>query len=63
VLGFGNDCRLNTPGTPTGNWQWRCAARFFTDETAAWLRDLSTLFGRIPPTPQPKPVHHEDPAH
>ena len=63
VLGFGNDCRLNTPGTPTGNWQWRCAARFLTDETAAWLRDLSTLFGRIPPTPQPKPVSHDDPAH
>ena len=43
VLGFGNDCRLNTPSTPTGNWQWRCAGRFLTDETAAWLRDHGKL--------------------
>jgi len=48
ILGFGNDCRLNTPGTTTNNWQWRCAWRFIDDEVAAWLADLTRLFGRVP---------------
>jgi 4-alpha-glucanotransferase len=46
VLGFGNDCRLNTPGTPCGNWQWRCARRFINDDVAAWLSAQTRLFGR-----------------
>ncbi len=48
VLGFGNDCRVNTPGTPENNWRWRCAARFLNDEVAAWLYALTKRFGRIP---------------
>lgn len=48
VLGFGNDCRLNTPGTTTDNWQWRCASRFVNDEVAHWLADLTSFFGRLP---------------
>ena len=48
VLGFGNDCRMNTPGTLADNWQWRCAQRFFSEETAAWLHDQIRLFGRQP---------------
>ena len=48
ILGFGNDCRMNTPGTTANNWQWRCASRFINDEIAAWLYDLTCLFGRIP---------------
>jgi len=48
VLGFGNDCRLNTPGVLKNNWQWRCAGRFIHDGVANWLLDLSTLFGRLP---------------
>jgi len=49
VLGFGNDCRLNTPGTMEKNWQWRCAGRFINDEVAAWLSSYTKLFGRLPP--------------
>jgi 4-alpha-glucanotransferase len=48
VLGFGNDCRMNTPGTTENNWQWRCAERFVTDDVARWLADLTGLFGRVP---------------
>lgn len=48
ILGFGNDCRMNTPGTVTDNWQWRCAERFLNDETASWLSHLTSLFGRRP---------------
>jgi 4-alpha-glucanotransferase len=49
VLGFGNDCRMNTPGTVANNWQWRCAERFVNAGVAEWLADLTALFGRIPP--------------
>ncbi len=48
VLGFGNDCRINTPGTTRGNWRWRCAQRFLTDEVALRLRESTELFGRLP---------------
>ncbi len=54
VLGFGNDCRMNTPGTTTGNWQWRCADRFINDDLATWLADLTHFFGRTPTTTQGK---------
>ena len=47
LLGFGNDCRMNTPGTNEGNWQWRCAERFITGELADWLRDSTSFFGRL----------------
>lgn len=48
VLGFGNDCRMNIPGTSVGNWRWRCAPRFLTDAVSSWLREETALFGRCP---------------
>ncbi|MCL2790354.1 MAG: 4-alpha-glucanotransferase [Desulfobulbus sp.] len=50
VLGFGNDCRLNIPGVPANNWQWRCGGQYINGGIAAWLHDLAQLFGRLPPT-------------
>ncbi len=50
LLGFGNDCRMNRPGTTRGNWQWRCAPRFITRELADWLREKTVFFGRLPET-------------
>ncbi|WP_163336548.1 4-alpha-glucanotransferase [Desulfopila sp. IMCC35008] len=47
VLGFGNDCRMNTPGVPKGNWGWRCAPEFLTGETATHLRQVTKRFNRI----------------
>lgn len=46
LLGFGSDCRMNTPGVPTGNWKWRCAAEFLTKEKANWLKVITLRFGR-----------------
>jgi len=51
ILGFGNDCRMNSPGTREGNWTWRCAPHFLTDSVSSWLRDETMLFGRSPRTP------------
>lgn len=48
VLGFGNDCRLNIPGTTENNWQWRCSDRSITPEVAGWLHSYTALFGRLP---------------
>ncbi len=46
VLGFGSDCRMNTPATLEGNWKWRCHEKYLTDETALWLADLTQRFSR-----------------
>jgi len=48
ILGFGNDCRLNTPGVAHGNWRWRCAPEFLTDQVRDSLRTRTELFGRHP---------------
>jgi len=56
VLGFGNDCRMNTPGTTSGNWQWRLADQFLSADIALWLREQMALFGRIP---QPVPAQEK----
>lgn len=47
LLGYGSDTRMNTPGTPTGNWM----IRFSSDDLASidnkWIRDLSRLYRRL----------------
>ena len=46
ILGFGNDCKMNSPGVPKGNWRWRCANEFLTPVVAEQLNDITCLFGR-----------------
>lgn len=46
ILGFGNDCKMNSPGVPEGNWRWRCAPEFLTTDIKKQLRSLTELFGR-----------------
>ncbi|MGI6637593.1 MAG: 4-alpha-glucanotransferase [Desulfobulbus sp.] len=61
LLGFGNDCRMNTPGQSKGNWLWRVAPHYINDDLAAWLRELTRFFGRLPAqTPQRKQQAHND---
>ena len=47
ILGFGEDCQMNRPGTPSGNWRWRCAVRFLNKETAQRLLDLTAFYNRL----------------
>ncbi len=54
VLGFGNDCRMNMPGTATGNWRWRCAERFITSELSRQLLESTRMFGRVVPAEKKK---------
>ena len=49
LLGLGSDCRLNTPGLPAGNWQWRYSAdelETLHRESSNTLSDLGELYGR-----------------
>jgi 4-alpha-glucanotransferase len=46
VFGLGTEDRMNLPGTPTGNWQFRFTEDMMTEEAAHMLRYLSDLFGR-----------------
>ncbi len=46
VLGFGNDCKMNSPGIAKGNWRWRCAQEFLSPQVAEQLQAATSLFGR-----------------
>jgi 4-alpha-glucanotransferase len=46
ILGFGSDCRMNTPSVNKGNWRWRMAPRFLTDEIRGQLLEMTILYGR-----------------
>jgi len=46
ILGFGSDCKMNTPGTSSGNWRWRCAPEFLNHDVAQRLADSTLFFGR-----------------
>ena len=48
VLGFGSDCRMNTPGTTEGNWRWRCGDEYLSEDTAQWLARQTRQFRRSP---------------
>ncbi len=46
VLGFGGDCKMNSPGVAEGNWRWRCGMEFLTPETAQQLKESTQRFNR-----------------
>ncbi len=54
VLGFGDDCRMNTPSTSKGNWIWRLAPRFITEDVAKALEEEAKFYNRFPPDLSPK---------
>ena len=48
ILGFGEDCQMNRPGTGSGNWRWRCAPRFLNEELESRLREMIIFYNRLP---------------
>jgi 4-alpha-glucanotransferase len=46
VLNLGPDARMNTPGTPTGNWRWRVREDQLTVASLERLAELTELYGR-----------------
>ena len=48
VAGLGSEARMNFPGRVEGNWAWRARPEHFCGGSAARLRRLVTLTGRLP---------------
>ncbi len=46
LLGLGAEARMNRPGQPSGNWEWRLWPGALTPELAARLRHLTRLYDR-----------------
>ena len=50
IFGLDSSGRMNTPGTSQGNWTWRYLKKQLNSGTAAYLKELSELYGRHPET-------------
>jgi 4-alpha-glucanotransferase len=46
VLGLDSRARMNTPGTPTGNWTWRFSEGRLTPDLGTRLADLTAVYSR-----------------
>jgi 4-alpha-glucanotransferase len=46
VLGFGTDCRMNTPGSGQGNWSWQMKPKDLNPDILDWLGHLTRVYGR-----------------
>ncbi len=47
-LNLGEEGRMNIPGVAGGNWSWRMQSELLTDDLAARMRTLATIYGRLP---------------
>ena len=53
-LGLGKECRMNTPGTVTGNWRWRVKREELTDTLAQEILETTMRYGRVNPAVLPE---------
>ena len=54
VLELPAECRMNTPGTATGNWQWRMLPDAIDPKLTRKLREYTERYGRLPEEQKPK---------
>jgi 4-alpha-glucanotransferase len=47
-LGLGSEARINTPGTPGGNWRWRLMDAQLSDEVCGNVARMVSASGRAP---------------
>lgn len=45
-LGLGNEARMNYPGNPSGNWQWRMPPDCLTPQLLARIKETNYLYDR-----------------
>jgi 4-alpha-glucanotransferase len=48
LLGLGTEGRMNFPGRPQGNWEWRFGEAELTSDRAEWMKQLNEQTGRCP---------------
>ena len=46
LLGLGEADRMNRPGTPSGNWEWRLDPSLLTAERKKELQEITEIYGR-----------------
>jgi 4-alpha-glucanotransferase len=49
LMSLGSEARLNTPGAPVGNWQWRYLPHQLDNlqrDSSTYLREIIDLYGR-----------------
>ena len=46
LLNLGKEARMNVPGSPLGNWRWRCTDGMLSASAFQWLRDLTETSNR-----------------
>ncbi len=46
LLGYGADCKMNSPGVAEGNWEYRLSDEAFASLDACVYRQLNSLYGR-----------------
>jgi 4-alpha-glucanotransferase len=46
VLGLGSEARMNVPGVPTGNWQWRYLPGQLSPAARLRLADMTAVYSR-----------------
>ena len=51
-LGLGGESRMNTPGMPTGNWQWRLLPGQLTPGLAKQIGEITWMYGRCATRPE-----------
>jgi len=47
VLGYGEEFRMNRPGTVGGNWKWKLKHNRLTDKHMADLKHAADMYGRV----------------
>ena len=48
LLGLGHEARMNTPGNPAGNWQWRVDEKKLTPALAREIKAMTVRYFRAP---------------
>jgi len=48
LLGCGTEGKMNTPGTVSGNWEWRISEPQLVPEIETRLQEMMHLYGRLP---------------
>ena len=51
-LNLGRYHRMNTPGNPVGNWQWRLLDGEADDALAVQIRAMTEMYGRCEKLPE-----------
>lgn len=60
LLGYGGDTRINTPGTPTGNWRFRIRNGVLHDIDSGYYRELHKAYQRLDPVTEFAPQSEKE---